>query len=273
MEILRTWRGAERTAGLLTACLVLAVLASALGVPAVIRVFLGVPGVLLAPGYAWMTVAAARTGRPVTTLTDWVLAGVLSVGALPLVGVTVNAVGLPVTPVSIGIGLLLLTVPPTALALRSSPPDISSRGGPLETGRRHAPRPAIIVSSIAVFVAAVAWGASWQERPDTGPYDQLGYAGPLENLEGPVEVRPRETVDLPVRIERSDGHPWSGTLNVFVDGQREDSLRAQADAGEVVSLEVAAPSAAGLHDVLVEAVEDGTGEELNLNLRLRVNQP
>jgi hypothetical protein len=268
---LRTWRGAERTAGLLTVCLLLSVLATAVGLPAVIRVFLGVPGVMLAPGYAWLTVAVARTGRPFRTLTEWVLAGVLSLAALPLVGVTINAVGLPVTPVSIGIGLLVVTLPPTVRVLHSSPARGMTRDGRLEVGRRDLRRAAPVVLSVAVFVAAVAWGASWQDRVDSGPYAQLGYVGRLQHLEGPVYARPGEKVRIPVQLERSDGRPWSGTLTVFVDGQQQDSRPARVDAGDVVPLRATTPPEPGLHDVLVSAIADGTGEELTLDLRLRVN--
>jgi hypothetical protein len=273
-DLLRTPReAAVRTAGLLAGCLSLAVLATALDLPTVVRILLGVPGVLLAPGYAWLTVAAHRTGSAARTSTEWVLAAVFSLGALPLVGVTVHVVGLPVTPESIGLGLLVITLPPTIWALHSSQVRLVPDDWRPHIGRRTLMRATPVALSVLAFLAAVAWGASWQERVDSGPFTELGYAGPLEDVSGPVVVRPGQTVDLPVDLARSDGDPWSGTFRVSVDGLQQVREPARVDPGEVVRLTATAPSAAGLHDVLVTAVADDTGEELTLTLPLRVIQP
>jgi hypothetical protein len=270
---MRTGQGAARTAGVLAACLVLAVAAVAMDLPVPVRTLLGLPGMLLAPGYAWLTVAAARTGGSLQTATGLVLAGVLSVAMLPLVGVTLHAVGLRVSPMSMGIGLLIVTLPPTIWALRFSRGDVPRTNGWFRGLWLRPWRAALLALSVGVFVAAVAWGASWQERVDSGPFSQLIYAGALEDVDGPMTVGPGETVALPVQLGRSDGHPWTGTVTVAVQGDRQVSRPVRADAGSIVRLQVTAPSSVGLHDVVVTAVPEDTGETLDLTLRLRVGQP
>jgi hypothetical protein len=270
---LGTGRGAPRTAGVLAACLALAVVAVALNLPVPVRTLLGLPGVLLAPGYAWLTVAAARIGDAVQTPTRLVLAVVLSVAMLPLVGVTLHAVGLPVSPVSMGIGLLIATLPPTIWALRFSRADVPPTNGWFRGLRSRPGGTALVALSVGVFVAAVAWGASWQEPVDSGPFSELSYAGALQDIDGPMPVGPAEMVTLPVQLERSDGRPWAGTVTVAVDGRRQVSHPVHGDAGQVVPLQVTAPSSVGLHDVVVTAVPEDPGETLELTLRLRVGQP
>jgi hypothetical protein len=269
---LRSVRGAPRTAGVLAVCLVLAVVAVALNLPVPVRTLLGLPGVLLAPGYAWLT-AATRTGSPVQTSTGLVLAVVLSVAMLPFVGITLHAVGLPVSPVSMGIGLLMATLPPTIWVLRPSGADVPLTNGWFPALWSRPWRTALLALSVGVFVGAVAWGASWQERVDSGPYSELTYAGALADVGGPIPVGRGETVALPVQLERSDGRPWAGTVTVTVDGHGQVSRPVDAGAGQVVPLQVAAPSSPGLHDVVVTAVREDTGETLDLTLRLRVGQP
>jgi hypothetical protein len=270
---MRTGQGAARTAGVLAACLVLAVAAVAMDLPVPVRTLLGLPGMLLAPGYAWLTVAAARIGDAVQTPTRLVLAVVLSVAMLPLVGVTLHAVGLPVSPLSMGVGLLIATLPPTIWALRFSRADVPPTNGWFRGLRSRPGGTALVALSVGVFVAAVAWGASWQEPVDSGPFSELSYAGVLQDVDGPMPVAPGETVTLPVQLERSDGRPWAGAVTVAVEGDRQVSRPVRANAGSIVSLQVTAPSSVGLHDVVVTAVREDTGETLDLTLRLRVGQP
>lgn len=251
-----------------TSCLLLAVAATALGLPAAVRTPLALPGVLLAPGYAWLSVARARTGEPARTPVALVLAVVLSLALTVLVGIGVGAVGAPVSPANTGVGLLLVTLPPTFWVLLAGGPAVAV---PSPAARRSgARRLAPTVLAIGVFAAVVAWAASWQERPDSGPYTQLAYTGALADLTGPVDVRSGEPVALPVQLERSDGQPWSGLLTVSVGGRAHDTRTVRVDPGDVVPLQATAPTDAGLHDVTVNAVGDETGEELSLTLRLRV---
>lgn len=259
----------------LTLCLLLAVAATALGLPAAVRTPLALPGVLLAPGYAWLSLARWRTGQPARTATALALAFVLSLGLLPLVGVSVGAVGAPVSPVNVGIGLLLLTFPPTAWVLLAQPPHPGARVvvPPLPSWWLAARRLAPTVLAVGVFAAVVAWAASWQERPDSGPYAQLGYAGELADLTGPVDVRSGEPITLPVQLQRSDGQPWSGLVTVSVDGRAQDAQDVHVAADDVVPLQATAPGEPGLYDATVNAVSEETGEELSLTLRLQVGQP
>ncbi|WP_448638569.1 hypothetical protein [Geodermatophilus sp. URMC 63] len=259
----------------LTLCLLLAVAATALGLPAVVRTPPALPGVLLAPGYAWLSLARWRTGQPARTATALALALVLSLGLLPLVGVAVGAVGLPVSPVTVGAGLLLLTLPPTGWVLLAQPAHPAARVvvPPRASWRPAARRLLPTALALAVFAGAVGWAASWQERPDSGPYTGLAYVGELADLTGPVDVRPGEQVPLPVRLERSDGQPWTGLLTVSVDGRAQDARTVRLTAGDVVTLQAGAPGDPGLHDATVNAVDDRTGEELSLTLRLQVGEP
>ncbi len=259
----------------LTACLLLAVAATALGLPAVVRTPLALPGVLLAPGYAWLSLARWRTGQPARTPPALVLALVLSLALLPLVGVSVGAVGAPVSPVNVGLGLLVLTLPPTAWVLLVQPAHPGARVAvpPLPSWQRAARRLAPTVLTVGVFAAVVAWSASWQERPDSGPYAQLAYAGELADLTGPVDVRPEEPITLPVQLARSDGQPWSGLVTVAVDGRAQDAQTVRVAADDVVSLQATAPREPGQREATVNAVSDETGEELSLTLRLQVGEP
>ncbi len=259
----------------LSLCLLLAVAATALGLPAAVRTPLALPGVLVAPGYAWLSVARSRTGQPARTLTAFSLAVVSSLALTVLVGIAVGAVGAPVSPVGVGVGLLLVTLPPTCWVLLARPADGRADVSvpPPAAWRQAARRLAPGVLAVGVFAAVVGWAASWQERPDSGPYAQLGYAGALADVTGPVDVAPGEPVPLPVQLERSDGQPWSGLVTVSVDGQAQDTQTVRVAAGDVVPLQATAPTGPGLHDATVNAVSDDTGEELSLTLRLQVGGP
>jgi hypothetical protein len=256
------------TLGLLVGCLLLAVPATAMGLPTVIRVLVGVPGLLLAPGFAWLSTAARTAGTPARTLTGLVLAGVLSLAALALTGVAVYAAGLPVTPMRVAVGLVVVTLPPAVWCLRPGGRTADVRR--TAPGRRRRRRGLLVVLSVGLFVAAVAWGASWQARVDSGPFDELSYAGELAHLDGPVDVQSGEVMSLPVTLGRSDGQPWAGSLSVTVDGQPQQTRSVDVPAGQVVTLQVTAPAAAGLHDVVVTGVREATSTPLLLTLRLQV---
>ncbi len=165
--------------------------------------------------------------------------------------------------------------PPTCWVLLARPADGRAEVSvpPPAVWRQGARRLAPEVLAVGVFAAVVAWAASWQERPDSGPYAQLGYAGALADVTGPVDVAPGEPVPLPVQLERSDGQPWSGLVTVSVDGQAQDTQTVRVAAGDVVPLQATAPTGPGLHDATVNAVSDDTGEELSLTLRLQVGGP
>lgn len=258
---------------LLTSCLVVTVLATLLEAPVVVRVPVAVPGVLLAPGQAWLTVLSRRPDTRRYTLMSTTLAAVLSLAALPLVGVLLNSVGVLVTPVSLGLGLLALTLPATILVLRASrmaEERVAVDAERPEPSHRTMTRHVLQAASVALFVAAVAWGASWQHIVDTGPFAQLSYAGDLTHLSGPLVVRPSQPVTVPLQLTTSDGQPWVGTITLRVDTKVELTRAVRLESKDVVPIVVSSPREQGLHDVTTMATRDGTGEVLILTLRLRV---
>jgi hypothetical protein len=262
----------EPVALVLVACLILATLAGALDAPSGVRAPLTVLGVLLAPGWVWL----AALGRRQDGVATAVLAAALSLAATCLTGVGLNALGLPVTGVAVAVGLLVLTLPAVAfIGDGATAPAPVLRGRAIT--RRRISRAVPVAVAAALFVGAVAWGASWMHLVDTGAYARLNYGGPLAQLSGPVTVRPSAAVTVPLQVTTSNGKPWAGVLEVREGGRVLSRATVRLRSGAVARATFRAPAAPGLRQLTISATPDAVtakvahlGSGLGLTLRVRV---
>jgi hypothetical protein len=266
------WAAPSLMLQLTTAALAAAVVLTATGAPAAVRAPLALVGILFAPGASILSLLDARVRDRLGRILSGVLAVVLSLALIPPVGVTVAAIGQPVTAVNVGLGLVVVTLAAHAVSgLRGAGPDPGQEGA-----RPARTRPALSwgglapVFGVAAFAVALVIGASWQHQVDTGPYTEWSYAGALARLSGPLSVAPGARVPVPLQVRTTSGADWSGRITLYVDERQQSVVTTRVPSGHVVTLELAAPAARGLHSARFSAVQSSGGDAIDLTLRLEV---
>jgi len=248
---------------LLLACLALAVLAGAAGAPSFVRAPLTVVGVLLAPGWVWSALLRP-TEEPVALAA---LSVVLSIAETVVVGVLVNALGIPVTGIAVGCGLLVVSAPPLVLGRREG--TVAWRWRPSFAGL------AVVVGG-AVFITALGLTASRMHIVDQGPYARINYTGKLAQLSGPVVASASSPLSVPLRLTTSTGEPWAGEI-VVRDGPTTLVRRpVRVPSGAETTVSIPPQRTPGLRPLTITATPDaatataGFSTPLSLTLRLRV---